>query len=161
LLVEAAVAGVMTFLFAGMAFAQAAAGAPAGAELDPMLLLQQIFDAVHNGNGWLAAGPTLTLVVFLIRKYDTKIPKVGPALDAFLNEPLVAFMLPAVLSAAVGLFGALGQHLPVGPALLTALKVAGTAAFTFLLAKNTAEQINGAQAAGTAAAKNPGPTLGA
>ena len=109
----------------------------------------------------VSAGPAATLVVFLLRKYDTKIPKVGPAIDGFLNQPMVAFMLPAVLSAAMGLFGALAQHLPLGPALLTALKVAGTSVFTFMLAKNAAEQVKGAQAAGVAAAKDPGPTLGA
>jgi hypothetical protein len=116
---------------------------------------------VQDGNGWLAAGPALTLVVWALRKYDLAIPVIGPKLDAFLNQPLVAFLLPAVLSALTGLFGALAQHLPIGAALLTALKVAGTSAFTFLLAKNAAEQVKGAQAAGAAAAKDPGPTLGA
>jgi hypothetical protein len=152
---------LMVALLSGMAWAQAAAGAPAPADVDPMQLLQAIFDGVHNGNGWLAAGPALALVVWALRKYDTKIPVIGPKVDAFLNQPLVAFLLPAVLSAAMGLFGALAQHLPIGAALLTALKVAGAAAFTFLAAKNAAEQVKGAQVAGAAAAKDPGPTLGA
>jgi hypothetical protein len=146
--------------WSAVAFAQAA-GAPAAAAVDPTQLLAQIFDGVHNGNGWLAAAPALTLVVWALRKYDMKIPVIGPKVDAFLNQPLVAFLLPAVLSALTGLFGALAQHLPLGAALLTALKVAGGAAFTFLLAKNAAEQVKGAQAAGAAAAKDPGPTLGA
>lgn len=162
LMFAAALKIALLLFLPAVALAQAAGAAvPGSTEVDPMQLMAQIFDAVHNGNGWLAAGPALTLVVFLIRKYDTKIPKVGTAIDGFLNQPLVAFLLPAVLSALTGLFGSLAAHTPLGPALLTALKVAGTAAFTFLLAKNASEQVKGAQAAGTAAAKDPGPTLGA
>jgi hypothetical protein len=89
-------AGVILFASA-LAFAQDAA--PMAADVDPLALVKLIIDAVQNGNGWLAAGPALTLVVFLVRKYDKLIPVVGLKLDAFLNQPLVAFLLPVILSA--------------------------------------------------------------
>lgn len=154
-------AAFVCFFAAGLAFAQEAAAAPDPAAVDPMLLVKGIVDAVQNGNGWLAAGPALTLVVFLLRKYDTKIPKIGPAIDKFLNQPLVAFLLPVGLSAITGLFSALATGSPIVPALLTALKVAGAAVLTFLMAKNAAEQVKGAKAEGVTAAADPGPTLGA
>jgi hypothetical protein len=120
--------------------------AQAATAVDPdMQLLAQVLDNVQNGNGWLAAGPALSLVVLLLRKYDREIPTVGPAIDRFLNQPLVAFLLPTVLSAATGLFSALAVHAPVGPAIFAALKVAGAAAFTFLLAKNGVEQMAGSK----------------
>lgn len=148
------------FLFAGVAFAFTVpdGGAPPG-DIDVFAMLKLILDAVENGNWWLAAGPALTLAVFFLRKYDTKIPKIGPAIDRFLNQPLVAFALPVVLSALTGLFSALATGTPVVPALLAALKVAGTAVMTFLLAKNAAEQVKGAKADGAKAAADPGPTL--
>lgn len=160
-LVFCAALKLAVFLFLpAVAFAQAAGAAPPAA-VDPMQLLQAIFDGVHNGNGWMVAGPALTLVVWALRKYDTLIPIIGPKVDAFLNQPLVAFLLPAVLSALTGLFGSLAQGLPLLPSMLTALKVAGAAAFTFLAAKNAAEQVKGAQAAGSAAASDPSKVLGA
>jgi hypothetical protein len=153
-------AAFVCFFAAGIAFAQE--GTPSAApDVDVLALVKLIVDAVQNGNGWLAAGPALTLAVFLLRKYDTKIPKVGPAIDKFLNQPLVAFALPVVLSALTGLFGALATGQPIAPALLAAVKVAGTAVMTFLLAKNTAEQVKGAKAEGAKAGADPGPTLSA
>jgi hypothetical protein len=151
-------AGIILFASA-LAFAQD--GAPAAAEVDPLALVKLTIDGVQNGNGWLAAGPALTLVVFLVRKYDKLIPIVGLKIDAFLNQPLVAFALPVALSALTGLCSALAAHQPIVPALLAALKVAGAAVLTFLMAKNAAEQVKAAQAKGEVAAKDPGPTLGA
>jgi len=138
LMLLAALKLALLLFLPAVAFAQSPGVPPAA--VDPTQLLAQIFDAVHNGNGWLAAGPALSLVVWALMKYDKSIPKVGPAIDGFLNQPLVAFMLPAVLSAATGLFGALAQHQAIGPAMLTSLKVAALAAFTFLGLKNAAEQ---------------------
>lgn len=142
-----ALLGVM--LLAASAFAQAP-GAPA-ADGDWSGLLKAMLDGVQSGNWWLAAGPALTLVVWVLRKYDLLIPKVGPAIDGFLNQPLVAFALPVVLSALTGLFSALGTGQPIGPALLAAVKVAGAAMMTFLLAKNVSEQADRAGAKAAAA----------
>lgn len=128
-----------------------------------------IWDSIVNGKGWAAAGTVVAALVYFLRKYDTKIPKVGPQIDAFLNQPLVAFALPLVVS----FFGAAGTGLAASektglslkasllPALFGALKVTGSAAFQFLLAKNASEQLAGAQASGDAAAVVAGATKAA
>jgi hypothetical protein len=113
-------------------------------------LLKALLENVEHGNWWLAAGPALTLVVLGLRAWDTHIPKVGPAIDAFFNQPIVAFLLPVVLSALTGLFSALGTGMPVGPALLAALKVAGTAITVYVGGKKLLEQAQGAGAAAAA-----------
>lgn len=152
-------------LAAGLAFAQSptVVGPPAVPDVDVLALLKAMLSGVQNGNGWLVAGPALTLVVFMVRKYDLMIPKVGPAIDAFLNRPFVAFLLPIAVSSLMGLFSALATGSPIGPALLAALKVAAAAIATYVGAKKAGEQVPvaPAQAAGAEAAKNPGPTLGA
>lgn len=135
-------------LLAGTAFAQEAAPA-AASDVDVLGLLAKLLDAVENGNWWLAAGPALTLAVLGLKKFDQDIPRVGPAVSRFMDQPAVSFVLPTVLSGATGLFGSLATGLPIGPALLAALKVSMSAIFTYVGAKKVAEQ---AKAAGDAAA---------
>jgi hypothetical protein len=149
-------------LAAGAAFAQAP-GSPGAADVDWVGLLKVILNGVQNGNWWLAAGPALTMTVWGLRKWDLLIPKAGPVIDRFLNQPFVAFLLPIALSGLTGLFSALATGMPIGPALLAALKVAGTAITAYVGLKKAGEQLSPApaQAAGAEAAKTPGPTLGA
>lgn len=125
-------------MLSGIALAQVPA--PAAADVDVNALLKLMLDGAQTGNWWLAAGPTLTLIVFAVRKYDKLIPVIGVKVDAFLNQPLVAFLLPVVLSALTGLTAALGSGQPIGPALLASLKVAAAATMSFMLVKNAAEQ---------------------
>lgn len=141
---------------AGLAFAQAPIESTTVVASDDLgKLAGALYEAIVKGNWWLAMGPAVTLLVFLLRRYDTKIPKVGPAIDAFLNQPMVAFSLPIVLSAIGGWGSAAASGQPVGLALLSALKVAGTSVITFLLAKNAAEQVKSAGDKAAAAVATP------
>lgn len=120
----------------------------------------QVYDSIVNGKGWAGAGTIVAAFVYFLKKYDVKIPKVGAAIDRFLDQPIVSFALPLVV-ALVGGFGtaiaaAQAHGVPVKdallPALFGALKVTGSAAFQFLLVKNAAEQKAHAAEAGQAAA---------
>lgn len=111
---------------------------------DLVPMFKALLNGVETGNWWLAAGPLLTLAVMALRKFDQNIPKVGPAISAFMDQPIVSFLLPIVLSAITGLLSALGTGMPIGPALVTAIKVAGVSIMTFVGGKKFIEQVNGA-----------------
>lgn len=119
-----------------------------------------LYDSIVNGRGWAGAGTAVAAFVFLLKKYDVRIPKVGAAIDRFLDQPMVSFALPLVVSL-VGAFGTSIAHAQstgmslkdaVLPALFGALKVTGAATFQFLLVKNAAEQKAQAAEAGASAA---------
>lgn len=139
------VAGFCILFAAGIAFAQEPA--PGSAEPDLVGLLAAVLKAVENGEWWLAAGPALTLAVMALRRWDQDIPRIGPSLSKFMDQPAVSFVLPSVLSGLTGLFGALATGTPIGAALLAALKVSMAAIVTYVGAKKVAEQAKGAGAA--------------
>lgn len=131
-----------------------------GLPLTDEAAVDMAYDSIVNGKGWAGAGTIVAALVFFLKKYDVRIPKIGPALDRFLDQPVVSFALPLVVSL-VGAFGTAIAHsqstgTPFGdaalPALWGALKVTGAATFQFLLVKNAAEQKAKAHEAGVAAA---------
>lgn len=104
-------------------------------------LASDMFAAVAAGNGWLAAGLGVALAVWVLRN---KLRRFMPAgVMAVLDQPLVAFALPIVVS----FFGGLGTAALAGPltwpivgaTALGAVKTAAGAAFTFLLGSNVRE----------------------
>lgn len=143
-----------------------------GAEVTPAASLpltdegaaEMAWDSIVNGKGWAGAGTLVAAFVYFLKKYDVKIPKIGAALDKFLDQPIVSFALPLVVSL-VGGFGTAVAHAQTTgtsfgdaalPALWGALKVTGAATFQFLLVKNAAEQKAKAADAGEAAAAAAG-----
>ena len=120
---------------------------------------KELYHAVVSGNWWLAMGPAVTALVFFLKKYDVKIPKVGPAIDSFLDKPVVSFALPFLVSAVGGFGTAMATGLPLVSALGAAGKVAMAAVVTYIGLKKAAESMKPAVDAGAAAAKDPGSTL--
>ncbi len=88
-----------------------------------------------------AFGPALTLIVWMLRKWDLKIPKIGPAIDKFLNIPFVAFLLPTVIASAAGFATALSQHQPWTAAIGAIFATASSAIVTYVGLNKAAESI--------------------
>lgn len=84
-------------------------------------------------------GPGLTLLVWALRKWDLKIPKIGPAIDAFLNQPFVAFLVPTVISAVAGFASALYLHQPLSAALGSIWAMSSSAIATYIGLKKLTE----------------------
>lgn len=134
---------------------EADAGAVAGAvPIDEgAKLASDMFAAVAAGNGWLAAGLGVALAVWVLRNKLRRFLPVG--LMNVLDQPLVAFALPIVVS----FFGGLGTAALAGPltwpivgaTALGAVKTAAGAAFTFLLGSNVRETIKPAPLPSTTA----------
>lgn len=101
---------------------------------------QQIWQLVVNKQYALALGPVVALIVFALRKWDKNIPKIGPQVDAFLNQPIVAFLLPTVVAAAGGLGTALAAGKPPIDAVGSVFEAAMGAVFTYVGIKKVAEQ---------------------
>ena len=94
-----------------------------------------------------AFAPLIVLLVWALKKWDVKIPKVGPAIDAFLDKPLVSFLLP-VLASAIGGFGtALFSGKPFTEALMAVVAAASSAIATFIGIKKVAEAVEAGKAA--------------
>jgi hypothetical protein len=123
-----------------VALAQLATGTGPAPE-DPGALAQQIWTMLVAKNYAAALGPVLTLIVWALRKYDLKIPKYGPAIDGFLNQPVVAFLLPTVISGLGGFATALAAHQPFTDALFAVLQASGSAIVTYIGLNKVAEQI--------------------
>ena len=106
-------------------------------------LASEMFAAVAAGNGWLAAGLGVALAVWVLRNKLRRFLPVG--LMNVLDQPLVAFSLPIVVS----FFGGLGTAAMAGPltwpivgaVALGAIKTGAGAAFTFLLGSNVRETL--------------------
>ena len=106
-------------------------------------LAADLFAAVAAGNGWLAAGLGVSLLVWVLRNKLRRFLPVG--LMNVLDQPLVAFSLPIVVS----FFGGLGTAAMAGPltwpivgaVALGAIKTGAGAAFTFLLGANVRETL--------------------
>lgn len=118
-------------------------------------LFDAFVDAVFKKDWAMALGPFVALGVFGLRKYDRQIPKYGEKVDAFLNQPAVAFLLPSVVSAAGGFGTALAAHQPFSDAFKAALHVAVTAVFTYVGIKKVAEQFEAQPAPAPAAPADP------
>lgn len=103
-------------------------------------LAQQIWQLVVTKQYALALGPVVALIVFGLRKYDLQIPKYGPAIDKLLNQPLVAFLLPTVVSAAGGMGTALAAHKPVADVLAAVFQASMSAVFAYVGLKKIGEQ---------------------
>lgn len=145
---NAAVALVALMTFgASVAWAQVASNVTPD---DPNALVQQIWGFFVTKNYAAAFGPVLTLLVWALRKYDLKIPKYGPQIDAFLNQPLVAFLLPTLISALGGFVTALAAHQPLSAALSAVFQASGSAIVTYIGLKKVGEQIDAGKAAADA-----------
>lgn len=97
-----------------------------------------------------ALGPLLTLMVWALRKWDLNIPKVGPAIDAFLNKPFVAFLTPVVLSALGGFGTALAAGKPASQALLAIVAAATSAITTYVGLQKATEAVQAGKVAAAA-----------
>jgi hypothetical protein len=86
-------------------------------------------------------GPGLALGIYVLREYDTKIPKIGATIDKFLNQPFVAFSLPTVVAAVGGLATAIAAGKPIPEAVKPALELAGSAIVTYIGVKKAKEQM--------------------
>lgn len=109
---------------------------------------QQAWQLIVNKNYALALGPVVALLVFGLKKYDVKIPKYGPAIDKFLDQPFVSFLLPTVVAAAGGAGTALAAGKPMMDVLGAVFEASMSAVFTYVGLKKAGEQ----RAAGAAAA---------
>lgn len=124
--------------FFSLAFAFTAPGVPSDDQAGEVA--QQVWNLIVNKNYALAIGPGLALVVWALRKYDTKIPKVGPAIDKFLNQPFVAFLTPTVISAAAGAGTAIAAHKPYLDVLGAVFQASMSAVFAYVGLKKLGEQ---------------------
>lgn len=103
-------------------------------------LAGSISDNVFRGDFWPVLGPLVVLAVWLFKKFDQDIPKVGPAISKFMDQPVVSFSLPFVFSAAGGFGTAMAAGLPVKQALALVMKVAMEATVLYVGGKKAAEQ---------------------
>lgn len=101
---------------------------------------QQVWNLIVTKQYALALGPAIALIVFGLRKYDKQIPKVGPQIDAFLNKPFVAFLLPTVVSAAGGAGTALAAGKPFVDVLAAIFQASMSAVFSYVGLKKLGEQ---------------------
>lgn len=122
-----------------LAFAFTTPGIPTSDE-QAFGLVDSLWKVLVDKNWAMAAGPALALIVFALRKWDTKIPKYGAQIDAFLNKPFVAFLLPTIVSAAGGLGTALAAGKPPLDALKAVFEASMSAVFSYVGLKKLAEQ---------------------
>ncbi len=99
----------------------------------------QLWNLIVAKNYAAAFGPGLTLLVWALKKYDLKIPKVGPAIDTFLNRPFVSFLLPTVLSAVAGAASAIYLKQPLSDALGSIWAMSSSAIATYIGLKKLTE----------------------
>jgi hypothetical protein len=111
-------------------------------------LAKQIWNLFVTKQYALALGPVVALVVFGLKKYDVKIPKYGAAIDKFLDQPFVSFLLPTIVAAAGGAGTALAAHKPVVEVLAAVFQASMSAVFSYVGLKKLGEQ----REAGAAAA---------
>lgn len=105
---------------------------------DPTALAQTLWSFIVTKDYAAAMGPGVALAVWALRKYDLKIPKIGPAIDKFLNIPFVMYLLPSVVSGLAAVLTAAVGHEPLKAAVLPALQAAMSAVFTYTGLKNLA-----------------------
>lgn len=138
-------------MWAGLAFADAgmAAFTAPGLLTDDQAgqSAQQVWNLLVNKNYALALGPGLALFIWALRKYDQNIPKVGAKIDAFLNQPFVAFLLPTIVSAAGGAGTALAAGKPFVEVLGAVFQASMSAVFAYVGLKKLGEQREAGQAA--------------
>jgi hypothetical protein len=108
-------------------------------ELTLETLAKFAYDAVVSGHWWLLAAVVVLFLVWALREYGGRLPFVGPKLAPLLAHPVVAWSLPTVLASLSALVVAIASGLPLGAALLAAVKVAAGAVFAFVGAKKVAE----------------------
>ena len=113
----------------------------AAAAADPSAWVSQWWQFISSGHYAAALGPGIMLAVWVLRKYDLKIPKVGPQIDAFFNQPLVAFALPTVLAAFGGFGTAVAAGQPLKAAIEPTIKAAMTAIVMFVMLKQGGQQL--------------------
>lgn len=131
------------------AFAWAETPALPGSEAEALALFKSLWSFAVEKNWAAAFGPLITLLVWALRKWDEKIPKVGPAIDRFLNLPFVAFLLPTAVSAIGGFGTALLAGQPIQAALAAVWAAASSAIATYIGLKKIDESLK----AGAAEAK--------
>ncbi len=134
--------------FFSVAFAQAP-GAVDGNVTDQQAigLIGKIWENVAKGQYWPLIGPIVVLLVWLVKKFDQDIPKIGPALSKFMDQPVVSFALPFVFAAAGGLGNAIAVGQSPKEAVGTIFKIAMEAIVIYVGGKKIAEQKEAAGAA--------------
>lgn len=115
-----------------------------------MGLAESLWKLIVDKNYALALGPGIALIVFALRKWDKNIPKVGPQIDAFLNQPFVAFLLPTLVSAAGGAGTAIAAHKPFVDVLGAVFEASMSAVFAYVGLKKAGEQRDAGVAAAAA-----------
>lgn len=131
----------MMMCVVGVMWPVVAFGFTIGDPADPNVWATQWWGFISKGEYAAALGPGIMVAVWVLRKYDLKIPKYGAAIDAFLNQPLIAFAAPTVLAAFGGFGTAVAAGQPLSAAIAPTLKAAGTAVFTFVMLKQGGEQL--------------------
>lgn len=130
------------------AWAWASSPALPATDDEAVALFRSLWSFAVEKNWASAFGPLITLIVWALRKWDEKIPKVGPAIDQFLNRPFVAFLLPTVVSAIGGFGTALLAGQPIQAALVAVWSAASSAIATYIGLKKIDESLKaGAEAA--------------
>lgn len=95
-----------------------------------------------------AVGPALTLFVFGLKKYDLvvfnalRLPKVATAVDKFLDQPFVSFLLPTAISGVAGFVTALLSGHSVVDAAGAVWAASSTAITTYVGLKKAGEQVS-------------------
>lgn len=85
--------------------------------LDPVAFLKLIFDAIQNKNWGAVASIVVVLFVWAVRKFDAKLPVVGPYVDRALNTKIGGWVFNFATVAA----GALGTAVLAGQPITWAL----------------------------------------
>lgn len=118
-----------------------------------------LWDLIVEKHFALALGPALALLIFFLRKYDLQIPKYGVAIDAFLNKPVVAYLLPTVVSAATFIGATLAAGKPISDALRPLFEMSMSAVYAYVGVRKIGEQqaVSGAVVAPPAPAPAPAP----
>jgi hypothetical protein len=135
------------FAVAFSAFAQPVAPTIPTTDAGAVDIVSQLWNLIVSKNYAAAFGPALTLIVWALKKWDTKIPKIGPAIDVFLNRPFVSFLLPTAISAIAGIGSALYMHQPLSAALGSVLSMSSSAIMTYIGLKKLTEATTAGDAA--------------
>lgn len=106
--------------------------------------------AIVTGDYWACVGPALLIVVWAVKKWDQDIPRIGPAVSKFMDNPLVSYATPFVLSMGAGLSTSLAAGIPFKEALPATFKIAMEAITLYVGGKKFAEQRAAGQAAAAA-----------
>lgn len=133
-------------LWAGFAFADGAVALPTTDD-QALGLATTLWQFMVEKKYAAMAGPGLTLAVWALKKWDTKIPKVGPVIDKFLDKPMVSFALPTVIAAVGGFVTSLATGHSFTDALGAVYAASSSAITTYIGLRKLEEQLSAGKAA--------------